>query len=313
MAYVTPFDTKRPLNLNDADLHPNMMTCPTERQGSTEMMFCSVRYVVSDFVQQLGIKNDSPQNKLQAIQKLEQDLGDRFARHCDESIPLQRVTKFLIKTIGYRLTLMHCCLPLTTEENPSREYKTQTLSTALLLLQTQNVSSADVTPDRYRWHTKLFHNSEALFPVLRALAFDNPDQEALEEAWKQVSLTYHFNPRLLSPASSDQHGLYSSLASLAPKAITRHSQMDASSIDLPATFIEQLMAQQQPHTDPEATTVSASATIQQPAQPSDPALSEPVITEGQPNMYWQQSHLDNDDQAWEYWLNSIENEENLGF
>lgn len=308
VAYITPFDTKRPLNLNDADLHPDMTTCPTELHGSTEMMFCSVRYQVGDFVQQLALKNDSPQNKLQAIQKLEHDLEDKFARHCDESIPLQRLTKFLIRTVCYRLKLMHCWCPLTTEEHPSQEHKTQTFDTALLLLQTQNASCADAMLDRYRWHTKLFHNFEALFPVLRALAFDTLDHDTLSEAWKQVSLTYHFNPQLLS-ADLDQSGLYSSLTGLASKAITRHEQMHASTIDLPSPFVEQLKALHRSSVDQETATISAPATTQQHVQTSLPTSFEPVVSEGQSNLYWQTPHLDNDTQAWEYWLNLIENEE----
>lgn len=307
-AYATPFDTKRPLNLNDADLHPDMQTSPTERQGSTEMMFCSVRCEVGEFVQHLGLKDGSPQDRLEAIKKLEQNLHDKFAKYCDGSIALHRVTRFLIKTIGYRQILIHCCSALTAEENPSSEHKTQTFDTALKFLQTQNASCADATLDRYRWHTRLFYNFEALFPILRALAFDTLDQRTLAEAWKQVALTYQFNPQLLSASGLDQADLFKNLNSLALKASRRHSQMDPSIPNLPTALVAQLSSQQQPHADGEVVSTSILADMQLPAQVIDPAPSEAGLTKGMPDSSWQQPHLENDDQAWEYWLSLVENE-----
>lgn len=307
-AYATPFDTKRPLNLNDADLHPEMGTSPIERQGSTEMIFCAVRYQVGEFVQHLNLKNGSPQDRLQAIKKFDQDLQEKFARHCDESITLHRVTRFLIKTIGYRLILIHCCSALTTEENLSSEHKTQTFDTALQLLQTQNASCGDAMLDRYKWHTKLFYNFEALFPVLRALAFDTLDEGTLSEAWKQVASTYQFSPQLLSASGPDQAGLFKSLNSLALKASRRHSQMNPSIPNLPTGLVEQLSSQHQPHTDGGIAPASILADMQLPAQVSDPTPFLSGLTESLPDLYWQQPHLENDDQAWEYWLSLVENE-----
>ncbi|KEQ74215.1 hypothetical protein M436DRAFT_14441, partial [Aureobasidium namibiae CBS 147.97] len=221
-AHILIFDTKRPLNLNDADLHPEMTTMPLERDGVTEMLFCSIRYDIGGFVRDLGSSSDNEQSKIHAIQQLQARLGDKYARHCDASIPLQRVSRCLIQTTGYRLALRHCHpAQNATEIQPATE-RHQAFDTALSLLQTQHSSCASQMLDCYRWHTKLFYCFEALFPVLHTLAFEIISEASSEEAWKQVGLAYQYNPELLSWQHKNFYTSYChNINSLALKAWSR--------------------------------------------------------------------------------------------
>ena len=44
------YDCKRPLNVNDSDLSPNMSALPSEHDGPTEMIFCGFRYEIGLFL-----------------------------------------------------------------------------------------------------------------------------------------------------------------------------------------------------------------------------------------------------------------------
>ncbi|KAH0382961.1 hypothetical protein KCU92_g5765, partial [Aureobasidium melanogenum] len=84
-AHILIFDTKRPLNLNEADLHPDMTTMPPEREGVTDMVFCSIRYEIGSFVRNLSVTAGS-QGRIEAIQQLEAHLEenqmlDRYRWH----------------------------------------------------------------------------------------------------------------------------------------------------------------------------------------------------------------------------------------
>lgn len=49
-AWLAKFDTKLPLNVSDSDLTPDMTEPPPERAGATEMLFCCIRYEVSQAI-----------------------------------------------------------------------------------------------------------------------------------------------------------------------------------------------------------------------------------------------------------------------
>lgn len=301
-AHILIFDTKRPLNLNEADLHPDMTTMPPEREGVTDMVFCSIRYEIGSFVRNLSLTAES-QSRIEAIQQMEARLEEKYARHCDGSIPLQRVSRCLVRTTGYRLALRHCHSTYGDKENMSASDKSQAFDTALLLLQTQHSSCASQILDRYRWHTKLFYCFEALFPVLHTLAFQELDESTASEAWQQVSLAYHYNPELLD---WDHKSFYSnycrSLNSLVLRAWTRR----ASTAESVPNFVQQIQLQQNRPTrqnTAEGVNTNVQPSTQLNQHPNNQLPPSHQMTLGNPEV---------DGQTWEYWLNIFDNEELLG-
>ncbi|KAK5999571.1 hypothetical protein QM012_005424 [Aureobasidium pullulans] len=300
-AHVLIFDTERPLNLNDADLHPEMTSMPPEREGVTEMLFCSIRYEIGTLVREL-LRSGTP-NKIQAIRQLEARLEEKYARHCDSSIPLQRVSRCLVKTTGYRLALRHCHSTHLISENLSEGDRRQAFNTALLLLQTQHSSCASKMLDRYRWHTKLFYCFEALFPVLHTLAFQDLSESIASEAWHQVSLAYHYNPELLSWQHKSFYSNYCrSLNSLALKAWSRGNP----TADCMPRFVQQIHRQQSSSTG-QSTVESFSTNVHQPADQMQQTNNELLY-----GHYMASEDSELDGQTWQYWLNIFDNEELLG-
>lgn len=73
-------------------------------------------------------------------------------------------------------------------------------------------------------------------------------------------------------------------------------------------LVEQLNSQQHPRADGSVASASALADSL-PAQMPDTILSvSGLIEEGLPDLHWEQPHLENDDQAWQYCLSLVEDE-----
>lgn len=51
------YDSKRPLNVNDSDLCPNMSVLPSEHEGPTEMIFCGSRTEIGIFLRNTKTDN----------------------------------------------------------------------------------------------------------------------------------------------------------------------------------------------------------------------------------------------------------------
>ena len=87
-----------PLNLNDSDLHPNMVNCPVEHVGATEMTYCLLKYEGARW-QQIARAGKKPPSvntpstqamvfKDLAIEDLERTFEKKYIRLCDTRIPL---------------------------------------------------------------------------------------------------------------------------------------------------------------------------------------------------------------------------------
>ncbi|OOF91978.1 hypothetical protein ASPCADRAFT_176596 [Aspergillus carbonarius ITEM 5010] len=112
-----------PLNVNDADLHPNMTEPPLEHNGSTEMMCVLMKLEVSNWCRyspnavklfknvlqnQVGDKRSI---KLQSrvIDELEAIYHEKYFRNSDKRIPLHRLTRNLanISIARLRFAIYH--------------------------------------------------------------------------------------------------------------------------------------------------------------------------------------------------------------
>ncbi|KAK5342114.1 hypothetical protein LTR98_002908 [Exophiala xenobiotica] len=104
-------DVRPPLNVNDADLHPNMVAAPVEHNGPTEMLCILMKYEVSNWLRssptaakvfgsifQGSTKGDtSMQLQDDAVNELEAIYQEKFLRKCDRRIPLHALTYAMAK------------------------------------------------------------------------------------------------------------------------------------------------------------------------------------------------------------------------
>ena len=112
------FDTKFPLNINDADISPSTLTTPDEHEGATEMTFDLIRYSVSTTVRRLSYAPPGPgpcraisaatslEDKEHMIEELHQYIEKKFLRHLDTTIPLHWVAATVARLIMAKMWLV---------------------------------------------------------------------------------------------------------------------------------------------------------------------------------------------------------------
>ncbi|CCF44346.1 fungal specific transcription factor [Colletotrichum higginsianum] len=108
-------DVRLPLNVNDADLHPEMTELPVEHTGPTEMVCVLMKFEVFNWARtsatavkvydllghggpEKGMKRRSTEGVEDgAIDELEARYHEKFLRHLDKNIPLHALTYALTK------------------------------------------------------------------------------------------------------------------------------------------------------------------------------------------------------------------------
>ncbi|KAK2002729.1 hypothetical protein LX36DRAFT_626250 [Colletotrichum falcatum] len=100
-----------PLNVNDADLHPEMTGLPAEHTGPTEMSCVLMKFEVTNWVRSSaraaaivdlctpGTARGAKQTGLEdkAIDELEARYHERFLRHLDDNVPLHALMRAMAK------------------------------------------------------------------------------------------------------------------------------------------------------------------------------------------------------------------------
>lgn len=117
-------DTKLPLNINDADLHPDMTEPPPERDSWTDMTFCLVRSeaintasstkLIGPGLQRgpwraggdIGTADLGVEERKAIVEDFVKRITDKYLRHCDPSEPVLLMTSMVIKLIFARFWLL---------------------------------------------------------------------------------------------------------------------------------------------------------------------------------------------------------------
>ena len=117
-------DTKLPLNINDADLRPDMTVPPPEREGWTDMTFCLVRCeaintalsttLIGPGLQRgpwraggdSGAGDSGIEERKAIVEDFVERVTDKYLRHCDPSEPVLLLSAMVIKLIFARFWLL---------------------------------------------------------------------------------------------------------------------------------------------------------------------------------------------------------------
>jgi Fungal specific transcription factor domain len=105
-------DTRRPLNINDSDLSPDMTETPIQRSGVTDMIFITTKCYIADslsgvvpvltFYTRAG-PNLTVAAREEVIDKLQNTLEEKILRYCDPLQPLHVLSSILCRAIICKL------------------------------------------------------------------------------------------------------------------------------------------------------------------------------------------------------------------
>ncbi|KAF4628725.1 hypothetical protein G7Y89_g9431 [Cudoniella acicularis] len=227
--WFAKFDTKVPLNISDSDLSPSMKEPPLEKEGATEMIFCSMRYEVAQALRKRGsftkdsdatwLNPTGPEllaEKDKSINELEKKFQDKYIRFCDPSIPLHLLSIYVAKIAicSMRIMAHHprqypdmgASLPQTEKDMLFGECINQ--------MEMDSLGHTIKSVQGYRWHISTYIPLDAIIYLLSELRY-RLTGDIVDRAWEQVKLAYEYYPELTADTNN---ALYVAIGNLTLKA-----------------------------------------------------------------------------------------------
>lgn len=225
---VQLFETKRPLNVNDSDLSPSMKEPPVEHPGITDMLFCSIRYEIGEFMRQKralklfdgtrqrGNAVVSVAEKDKAIDEFENMLEQKYLRYTDPSIPLHFISAGLARgAVCHMRVLAHHPrqYPDKGASLPQAE-KDVLFSTSLKMVEYDNLGPSTNMIRGYLWYMKAHLQLEAFIYLLSELR-NRTEGNEVDRAWHYIGLVFENHPEMVT---NTKNSLYFAIGNLTLKA-----------------------------------------------------------------------------------------------
>ena len=204
----TTWDSKLPLNVNDSELVPGMQEPPIEHEGSTEMLFCLLRYEIGVFwlkhkeflheSRDHGKEEKEPTSAFDSGQKVLNELESlferKYLRYCDPALPFHCFTSFIARAslCAMRLILYIGQSRMMKSDMP-REIKDTLFDTAVRSIEYDNVGRTTINVKPYLWHIRMNFQWPALVFSLSELRI-RPTGEKSDHAWDQLRQSFDNHP-----------------------------------------------------------------------------------------------------------------------
>ncbi|KAF2754981.1 hypothetical protein EJ05DRAFT_467985 [Pseudovirgaria hyperparasitica] len=196
------FDTQMPLNVNDADLYPEMRELPESRKGFTEMTFCIIRFEVANMFRQIvyvppgpvkcpsQFANLSIQDKETWITNCHTRLEETYLKEVDMTIPLFWVTATVSRLILSKMWLVvyHPFQRLDGGASLPQEVKDKLFITSLESVEYSILLETEERTRKWGWLFKTYVQWHSLAFMLSELC-TRTRGEAAKRAWKAIEAT----------------------------------------------------------------------------------------------------------------------------
>lgn len=184
------FDTKMPLNINDADIDPESKETPTERDGVTDMSFPLVSFGMCDVTRQmmaLAIRDGTPdlEEKSRLLNEIYQTLERRYLQYSTESGNiLYWVGVTIARLVIAKMTLI-LYLPVlfsSPSEHFSDEIRNKLLISAIEVAEYNHALNAEQACRQWRWGYQTYTHWHAIVYLLIEIS-RRPWSPIVERAW----------------------------------------------------------------------------------------------------------------------------------
>ncbi|KAL4925278.1 transcription factor domain-containing protein [Aspergillus undulatus] len=189
------FNTRLPSNIASANLHPEMSRLAICGHGRTEMLFSLVRFEVSYFARQMvfsdvfGNANAyatlSTVQKILAIDLFQERVENQYLSHCDEGIPLDKITTQSTRLILAKLKLMATGFMDDISQNDRETSRRAWMN----LLQDAEGLRGYEDGKQWLWLFQTYIEWDALLQLLLHLR-DNPVGEDGDQGWETAYRVY---------------------------------------------------------------------------------------------------------------------------
>ena len=231
------FNTKRPLNVNDSDISPDMTEFPVERIGFTEMSKCSVSHEIAFLKWRFGymppvkdeLGNAPPRldirEQMILLDEVERKLHEKVLMHCDPSNPIAWVASVVAKLImcRIRLVIWH---PIDSTDQPNTRPNVsgeQLLQASVQVLEYSHLLDTAPAAAQWRWFFKTYVQWHSLATTLAELCVQTKGP-LVEKAWRIVDLV--FDDLSARIADSPNGMLWRPMKKLRSKAQAKRNQTE---------------------------------------------------------------------------------------
>ena len=233
--WLAKFDTKMPLNISDSDLSPGMKEIPVEKEGATEMLFCCLRYEVSQALRRSGAFGESRHGnryiktgpeliaqKDKAIDELEVRFQEKYIKYCDPSIPLHLLAIYMSKSVICTMRLMAHHprqYPDKGASMPQKE-KDMLFAESLKELEIAAMGHSNKLVQGFQWHIHVHFQLDAFIYILSELKVRTTGEE-VDRAWELVETSLYNRPEMLHEI---KNSLYYAIGNLTLKAWAKREE-----------------------------------------------------------------------------------------
>ena len=193
------YDTKFPLNINDADIDPSMKETPEEHEGATEMTFDLIRYSMGITVRRLSYAPAGEgrcrtmnatltvEDRERMIEDLHKYLERKYLCHCDMSFPLHWVAATVARLILAKMWLVvhHPFSRSDAGAGLPQETKDRLFRTSIEVIEFSRLLETEKTTLRWGWLFRTYVQWHAIAFVISQLCTRTIGPE-VDKAWMVI-------------------------------------------------------------------------------------------------------------------------------
>lgn len=215
------YDCKRPLNVNDSDLSPNMSTLPSEHDGPTEMIFCGFRYEIGLFSRnvkassdpmEIGVSDRAVEERKNQLDELQVLIERKYLRFCDPSVPLHLFARLMGEATVMALRLVAPYprrYPQGLSKMPAKE-RDELFWISMHVLGFYNLSQRTESIRRYLWNVNVQFQWHAFSIIAHELQL-RPEDKTTQDAWSQIEELFEYNTDVVFNTNTPLHKAVSRL------------------------------------------------------------------------------------------------------
>ena len=215
------YDCKRPLNVNDSDLSPDMSALPPEHDGPTEMIFCGFRFEIGLFLRNVkascnwtesGISERAVEEKKKQLDELQALIEHKYLRFCDPSLPLHLFARLMGQATIMALRLV-APYPRRYPQGlieMSPQDRDEVFWISMHVLGIYNLSQRTESIRRFLWNVNVQFQWHAFIILAHELQL-RPDDQHTRDAWSKIEELFEYNSDVIVNTASPLHKAVSRL------------------------------------------------------------------------------------------------------
>ncbi|KAI1804254.1 fungal-specific transcription factor domain-containing protein [Daldinia bambusicola] len=253
------YDTQFPLNINDADLSPEMTEFPEEKTGPTDMTFCLIRYEICALARKIHFATNgmapcrarsNEEERTKMLHECYERIETKYLKSCGDkdtdvlhwvAAMISRLIMAKMSLIIYQPMLLH-----SSAEGVSKEIRHRLFMASLEVVEYTRVLNSEPRCRQWRWLFQTYAQWHAVAYLLLEVC-RLPWSASLERAWIVLSATFQ-TPDVAQRAKP---GVWIPLRKLMGQA-RRHRDEEIQRLRADPEAARQLDLEEQKKTQPES-------------------------------------------------------------